>query len=114
MPSSLVHFFSAILQITMVGDLKNGRTVHSLAKLLTNYRVKIQYISPPSLKMPDDIVNFVAGKGIQQEVCTSIEDALLETDVLYMTRIQKERFSSMTDYESVSTLLRLFYVLQKL
>ena len=86
----------------MVGDLKNGRTVHSLAKLLTNYRVNIRYVSPPSLKMPDDIVNFVASKGIHQEVFSSLEDVLTETDVLYMTRIQKERFTSITDYEKVN------------
>ena len=91
----------------MVGDLKNGRTVHSLAKLLTNYRVNIRYVCPSSLKMPDEIVNFVASKGIHQEVFTNMEDALIETDVLYMTRIQKERFTSMTDYEKVRIVLRL-------
>ncbi|KAL4221656.1 hypothetical protein ACF0H5_019913 [Mactra antiquata] len=87
------------LTITMVGDLKNGRTVHSLAKLLTNYRVNLRYVSPKTLKMPSDIVNFVSGKGIQQEEMDSLEQALLDTDVLYMTRIQKERFTSTTEYE---------------
>ena len=93
----------------MVGDLKNGRTVHSLAKLLTNYRVNIRYVSPPSLKMPDDIINFVASKGIHQEVFSSLEDVLMETDVLYMTRIQKERFTSITDYEKVNKEFSVFY-----
>ena len=88
----------------MVGDLKHGRTVHSLAKLLTNYRVNLRYVSPTSLRMPDEIVDFVKKKGIQQEVYTSLDDALLETDVLYMTRIQKERFSSMSHYEEVRVL----------
>ena len=88
----------------MVGDLKNGRTVHSLAKLLTNYRVNIQYVSPSSLRMPEEIVNFVASKGIHQEVFSSLEDVVMETDVLYMTRIQQERFASKTDYENVSQL----------
>jgi len=49
----------------MVGDLKNGRTVHSLAKLLTNYRVTLQYVSPSSLKMPRDITDYVAQKGTE-------------------------------------------------
>ncbi|ESO92555.1 hypothetical protein LOTGIDRAFT_190512 [Lottia gigantea] len=87
------------LTITMVGDLKNGRTVHSLARLLTLYKVNLRYVAPPGLKMPDDIQDFVASKGIRQEECSSLEKALLDTDVLYMTRIQRERFSSKEDYE---------------
>ena len=50
----------------MVGDLKHGRTVHSLAKLLTLYRVRLCYVSPPSLEMPEDIVEYVDKKGISQ------------------------------------------------
>ena len=50
----------------MVGDLKNGRTVHSLAKLLTQYRVKFRYVSPDSLKMPDNVKEIVSSKGIPQ------------------------------------------------
>ena len=53
-------------QITMVGDLKHGRTVHSLARLLTQYRVNLRYVTPPSLRMPSDITSFVASKGIKQ------------------------------------------------
>ncbi|XP_052761178.1 CAD protein-like isoform X2 [Mya arenaria] len=87
------------LTITMVGDLKNGRTVHSLARLLTNYRVTLNYVSPRSLKMPQDVVDFVAQKGTHQQEMNSLEQALVETDVLYMTRIQKERFSSTDEYE---------------
>ncbi len=56
----------------MVGDLKHGRTVHSLARLLTLYRVKLCYVSPPSLKMPEDVTEFVDKKGIHQvnTLCT--------------------------------------------
>lgn len=50
----------------MVGDLKHGRTVHSLARLLTQYRVNLRYVTPPSLRMPADITAFVASKGIKQ------------------------------------------------
>lgn len=53
-------------QITMVGDLKHGRTVHSLARLLTQYRVNLRYVTPPGLRMPPDITSFVASKGIKQ------------------------------------------------
>ncbi|NXF40404.1 PYR1 protein, partial [Nyctibius bracteatus] len=112
-------------QITMVGDLKHGRTVHSLARLLTQYRVNLRYVTPPGLRMPPDITAFVASKGIKQvsgwggggraprplpasalltvwpqEEFGSIEEALPDTDVLYMTRIQKERFRRVQDYEA--------------
>lgn len=88
------------MTITMVGDLKHGRTVHSLARLLTQYRVNLRYVTPPSLRMPPEITGFVASKGIKQEEFGSIEEALPDTDVLYMTRIQKERFSCTEEYEA--------------
>lgn len=88
------------MTITMVGDLKHGRTVHSLAKLLTQYRITLRYVAPKNLHMPDEIVNFVASKGIKQEEFESIEEALSDTDVLYMTRIQKERFASEEEYKA--------------
>lgn len=50
----------------MVGDLKHGRTVHSLARLLTQYRITLRYVSPKNLSMPHEIVDFVASKGIKQ------------------------------------------------
>ncbi|TRY86955.1 hypothetical protein DNTS_000646 [Danionella cerebrum] len=88
------------MTITMVGDLKHGRTVHSLARLLTQYRITLRYVTPKNLTMPAEIVNFVASKGIKQEEFNSIEEALPDTDVLYMTRIQKERFGSEEEYKA--------------
>ncbi|XP_040282824.1 CAD protein isoform X2 [Bufo bufo] len=88
------------MTITMVGDLKHGRTVHSLACLLTQYRINLRYVTPRSLRMPSKIVHFVASKGIKQEEFGSIEEALPDTDVLYMTRIQKERFESKEEYDN--------------
>uniref|UniRef100_A0A7N6B3K3 Multifunctional protein CAD n=1 Tax=Anabas testudineus TaxID=64144 RepID=A0A7N6B3K3_ANATE len=88
------------MTITMVGDLKHGRTVHSLAKLLTQYRITLRYVAPKNLHMPTEIINFVASKGIKQEEFDSIEEALPDTDVLYMTRIQKERFASEEEYKA--------------
>uniref|UniRef100_A0A9J7ZDJ3 Multifunctional protein CAD n=1 Tax=Cyprinus carpio carpio TaxID=630221 RepID=A0A9J7ZDJ3_CYPCA len=88
------------MTITMVGDLKHGRTVHSLARLLTQYRITLCYVAPKNLSMPAEIIDFVASKGIKQEEFNSIEEALPETDVLYMTRIQKERFASEEEYKA--------------
>lgn len=89
------------LTITMVGDLKNGRTVHSLARLLTLYQVQLQYISPPGLGMPKHIMEYVASRGISQKIFDRLDDVLADTHVLYMTRIQRERFESQEQYEQV-------------
>lgn len=89
------------LTITLVGDLKNGRTVHSLVKLLIHYDVKLNYVSPVSLKMPDDVKEMVAKYGIVQREYERLEDVIEESDVVYVTRIQKERFSDLKEYEQV-------------
>uniref|UniRef100_A0A0A9XYC9 CAD protein n=4 Tax=Lygus hesperus TaxID=30085 RepID=A0A0A9XYC9_LYGHE len=87
------------LIITMVGDLKHGRTVHSLARLLTLYNVQLRYVSPASLAMPVHIVEFVRSRGIDQQEVGSLEEVLPDSDVVYMTRIQRERFSSQEEYD---------------
>ncbi|KAI8993613.1 hypothetical protein BDB01DRAFT_715931 [Pilobolus umbonatus] len=89
------------LTITLVGDLKNGRTVHSLVKILAYYQVTINYVSPESLAMPKDVMEEVAAAGIKQNVYTSLTDVIGSTDVLYMTRIQKERFDTEEEYRRV-------------
>ena len=89
-------------QVTLVGDLKHGRTVHSLACLLTLYRVRLLYVSPDSLCMPAEVVDYVRGRGIKQESFSSLEAALPYSDVLYMTRIQRERFPTQEAYDEVS------------
>ncbi|XP_029675427.1 CAD protein isoform X1 [Formica exsecta] len=89
------------LIITMVGDLKHGRTVHSLARLLTLYKVKeFRFVSPPGLGMPDHIINYVK-KRIPHKIFSTLEDALPDTDVLYMTRIQRERFATQEEYDQM-------------
>lgn len=90
------------LTITMVGDLKNGRTVHSLSRLLTLYNVTLQYVAPPGLGMPEEIMRYLEQRGVTQRTFDSIEQALPSTDVLYMTRIQRERFKTEEDYKRVS------------
>ena len=91
------------LTITMLGDLKYGRTVHSLARLLSMYDVKLNYVSPDILKMPKEVMDEVAEKGILQKEYKSLEDVLPETDVLYVTRVQKERFEDPAEYEKVKS-----------
>lgn len=89
------------LEITFVGDLKHGRTVHSLAKLLTNYDIKcLNYVSPVGLEMPVEIREFLFRKNVKQYDYSRLEDVLSSTDVLYMTRIQKERFKDERAYEA--------------
>lgn len=89
------------LTVTMVGDLKYGRTVHSLARLLSLYVVRLNYVSPEILRMPPDLVEELAGKGVSQKEYTNLEDVLGESDVLYVTRVQKERFEDEAEYEKV-------------
>jgi aspartate carbamoyltransferase len=89
------------LTVTMLGDLKYGRTVHSLARLLSLYKVKLHYVSPELLHMPSNLVSELAAKGIPQTERGDLEPVLPETDVLYVTRVQKERFEDPQQYESV-------------
>ncbi|CAK9295247.1 unnamed protein product [Gordionus sp. m RMFG-2023] len=89
------------LTITLLGDLKNGRTVHSLVRLLSLYNVSLNYVSPPSLRMPQHEIEYIASKNIQQQEYTDLEAVLPYTDVLYVTRIQKERFLSEVEYKKV-------------
>jgi aspartate carbamoyltransferase catalytic subunit len=89
------------MTVTMLGDLKYGRTVHSLARLLSLFKVKINYVSPEILRMPREVMDEVGEKGIPQAEFNSLEKVLPETDVLYVTRVQKERFEDPADYEKV-------------
>jgi aspartate carbamoyltransferase len=89
------------LTVTMLGDLKYGRTVHSLSRLLTLYGAKLNYVSPDILRMPAAIVEELGKFGIEQNEYTSLEPVLADTDVLYVTRVQKERFEDLNVYESV-------------
>ncbi|MDX9992205.1 MAG: aspartate carbamoyltransferase [Anaerolineales bacterium] len=87
--------------ITMLGDLKYGRTVHSLARLLSLYHVKINYVSPEILRMPTEVMDEVAAQDIPQSQYSTLDEILPQTDVLYVTRVQKERFENLDDYEKV-------------
>jgi aspartate carbamoyltransferase catalytic subunit len=91
------------LTVTMLGDLKYGRTVHSLARLLSLYKIKINYVSPDILRMPSEIVAELDEKSIPQAEYTQLEAVLPTTDVLYVTRVQKERFTEPEAYETVKS-----------
>ena len=82
------------VKITMVGDLKNGRTVRSLCYLLVkNYRdVKIRFVSPRNLRMRDDIKTYLSEHGVRYEETPDMQAAVAWADIVYMTRVQKERF----------------------
>jgi len=90
------------LTVTVVGDLKNNRMVHSLARVLALYQgVKIYYVSPDPLRMPTEVLEELNEKGIEQHELSSLDDILPHTNVLYVTRIAKERFSDISLYEKV-------------
>ncbi|MEX0788158.1 MAG: aspartate carbamoyltransferase [Anaerolineales bacterium] len=91
------------LTVTMLGDLKYGRTVHSLARLLSLYQVRLQYVSPEMLRMPAELVADLKAKGVPQSEYRSLEEALPDSDVLYVTRVQKERFEDLDLYEQVKS-----------
>ena len=90
------------LNVTMLGDLKYGRTVHSLARLLSTFNgIQINYVSPDILKMPAEVMEEVTQKKVPQAEFSTLEKILPATDVLYVTRVQKERFEDPADYEKV-------------
>ncbi len=89
------------LTVTMLGDLKYGRTVHSLARLLASFDVRINYVSPEILPMPEEVVSELGQRGIPQARAASLEAVIPESDVLYVTRVQKERFQDLAQYEQV-------------
>jgi len=89
------------ITVTMLGDLKYGRTVHSLSRLLSLYDVKLNFVSPEILRLPREIITELEDQGISYHEYTLLEKALPDTDVLYVTRVQKERFNDPQDYEQV-------------
>lgn len=86
------------LHVALVGDLKYGRTVHSLSYALTMFGAKMSFVSPPELKMPREILHDLAAAGVSVQETEDIRDVLNYADVLYVTRIQKERFPDPQEY----------------
>jgi len=92
--------------VTLLGDLKNGRTVHSLVTLLCLYSVRLNFVAPPSLAMPQAVVSAARKVGIPVNICESLDEVLLQTDVLYVTRVQKERFENEQEWLHVKDAYR--------
>ena len=87
------------IKIALIGDLKYGRTVHSLANALTLYdNVELYFVSPDKLKMPQEILHDLDKAGMSYSETSNISDVIDKVNVLYVTRIQKERFADIDDY----------------
>lgn len=86
------------LTITFVGDIKFSRTVHSLIYILAQYKVKIIFVSPDELKIPPQYLEILKKAGVAFEEMSDFSAAIKKSDILYMTRVQKERFDSEADY----------------
>ncbi len=93
------------LTITIVGDLKYGRTVHSLIVGMSHFNPRFHFIAPEELKMPDEEKRFCRIHNLEyQEHSVFSEEIINETDILYMTRVQKERFTDIVEYERVKNI----------
>lgn len=95
------------LTINMVGDLKYGRTVHSLSEAMSDFSPKYVFTAPDDLKMPSKYLKYLDGKHIPYEETASLEEHLNDCDILYMTRVQQERFPSKEDYDKVKDVYEL-------
>ncbi len=90
--------------ISMVGDLKHGRTVHSLARLVCAWGARgasLHLLSPPDLRMPPEVVEMCRASGVEVSEASRIDDRLRESGVIYWTRVQEERFENPADYEAI-------------
>lgn len=96
------------LRVGMMGDLKYGRTVHSLTHALAMFGNELTFISPPTLKMPEHMLAELQGPGLSFRTVENLEDAAGSgLDILYVTRIQKERFGDPQEYEKVAGTYRI-------
>jgi aspartate carbamoyltransferase catalytic subunit len=89
------------LHVAMAGDLRYGRTVHSLARLLCLYDVRMTFISPEILRLPLDVMNEVKAQNKTVHETYDVHDVIADVDVLYVTRVQRERFADQAQFESV-------------
>ena len=89
------------LNIFMVGDLKYGRTVHSLMMAMSRWNTTFNFISPEELKMPDENKIYLENLGLKYYEHSDFTDIISRADIIYMTRVQKERFSDPIEYEKV-------------
>ncbi len=95
------------ININMVGDLKYGRTVHSLLQALSHFSPEFTFTAPDELKMPQVYKDFLKEKNIPYRETSSLTEYLDSADILYMTRIQQERFTDLVEYEKVKNVYSL-------
>lgn len=96
------------LNLFLVGDLKHGRTVHSLLEAMAHFNPTFHFISPDKLKMPDEYKMFLDERGIKYHEHKEFTDIVSEADIIYMTRVQRERFTDQVEYEKVKN----YYILR--
>ena len=89
------------LNVFMVGDLKYGRTVHSLAMAMSKWNATFNFISPEELRMPEEFKLYLDNMGLKYYEHSDFSEIISKADIIYMTRVQKERFSDPMDYEKV-------------
>ena len=89
------------LNIAFVGDLKYGRTVHSLVTALANYKTTFHLVSPIELKLPSSVKRYIKENNLEYHQYTELDEVIQNVDILYMTRIQQERFADPLEYERV-------------
>lgn len=89
------------LKIALVGDLKFGRTVHSLVQAMCNFNATFYLVSPEELKLPSSVKRYIKEAGLEYHQTTDINDVINDVDILYMTRVQRERFGDHLEYERV-------------
>ncbi|MGA1821483.1 MAG: aspartate carbamoyltransferase [Thermoplasmatota archaeon] len=90
------------LHVTLVGDLRYGRTVHSLSLALARFGAEMTLVAPPRIQMPEHIIEDLKGMGATVDITTDLKDGIRNTDVTYVTRIQKERFATEEEYLKVA------------
>ncbi|MCI1779193.1 MAG: aspartate carbamoyltransferase [Bacteroidales bacterium] len=95
------------ININMVGDLKYGRTVHSLLQALSHFSPIFTFTAPEELRLPEEYKNFLDKKGITYKETSDLDGSLADADILYMTRVQQERFSDPMEYEKVKNVYSL-------
>jgi aspartate carbamoyltransferase catalytic subunit len=95
------------LNVGLLGDLRYGRTAHSLAYALSHYNVTLHTIAPNGLEMPENLVEELKDRGMEVIECSSVTEILQELDVLYVTRLQRERFPDSASYSDVAQTYRI-------
>lgn len=95
------------IHVVVVGDLKYGRTVHSLSEALAMFGADLTFVAPPTLQIPKEHLKAIEGMGKKPKITSSLEEAIKDADVLYVTRIQKERFPDLAEYQKVAGTYRI-------